>query len=184
MLAALSTPDLIVGAVCGIFAVRGAFKGFAWQAVRTGGLILAIVAAMAGHDAFGRWLDERVDILPDPTTPIVAWVAIFIAVLLVATWFAWMARGALRQVKLGGLDRLFGFALGAVMGLVVVTLVYVVIGGFVSKEYLREKMEGSLSVRGIAEVLRVGEPFVPELFHRHWEEVFESLPDVERPEEG
>ena len=39
MLAALSTPDTIVAIVCAVAAVRGAVKGFAWQVVRTIGLI-------------------------------------------------------------------------------------------------------------------------------------------------
>ena len=41
-LAALATADLVVLVVCGLLALRGAFKGFAWQAVRPVGLVGAV----------------------------------------------------------------------------------------------------------------------------------------------
>ncbi len=50
MLAALSTPDTIVAVVCAVAAVRGAVKGFAWQVVRTIGLVGALWGAGAWHE--------------------------------------------------------------------------------------------------------------------------------------
>ncbi|MHC5012753.1 MAG: CvpA family protein, partial [Planctomycetota bacterium] len=110
--ATLTTPDTIVLIVCAILAVRGAFKGFAWQSVRTLGLIAAFIGAGLWHRRFGAWLDE-VSFLGEDPASWVAWFAIAVGIFLLATFFAWMAKGAMHKVKLGGIDRLLGFGLGA-----------------------------------------------------------------------
>ena len=138
MLAALSTPDTIVAIVCAVAAVRGAVKGFAWQVVRTIGLVGALWGAFAWNERFGAWIQETVPLVPDVASDWVALFVIFLGLLLVATWFAWMAKGALRTVKLGGIDRLLGFVAGAAMGLIVVTAGFLAWGSWVRTETLRD----------------------------------------------
>jgi uncharacterized membrane protein required for colicin V production len=177
--AALTTPDTIVLAACALFAVRGALKGFAWQAVRTVGLVAALWGAGAWHQRFGGWLHEHVGFLPEASTPWVAWFLILAGLLVVATFFAWMAKGAVHKVQLGGPDRLLGFALGAVMGLVLMTAGFLVWGSWVKEETLRGTLEGSVSVRWMARVVDTVEPLLPADIAKRWSPVLHTLHGVE-----
>lgn len=178
MLATLSTPDAIVGIVCALAAVRGAFKGFAWQVVRLIGLIAALWGAGAWHENVGAWLDAHVSFVPQAAAPWIAWFGIFVALLLLATWFAWMARGAVRAVKLGGFDRLFGFVMGAAIGLVLVTAGFLIWGSFVSDETLEDTLEESVTVPYMAMVVDVVEPLLPTSVQRKWGTVLHTLDPV------
>jgi uncharacterized membrane protein required for colicin V production len=175
MPAALSTPDVIVLLVCAVVAVRGAWKGFAWQIVRTVGLIAAIAGALLWHRDAGAWLEERVGILSDATAPIVAFVVIGLGILLLATWLAWVARGALRSVKLGGLDRFLGFLAGAVMGLVLATAGFLAWGAFVQEDTLRETLEDTVSGRFMAKVVRLTRPVLPEFLEGPFGSALDTL---------
>ncbi|MFV1959767.1 MAG: CvpA family protein [Planctomycetota bacterium] len=184
MCATIATPDVVVALLCGILAVRGAMKGFAWQAVRTVGLIAAVVAAGAGYRPLAGWIEQKMSFVPDVAAPIVAWFALFVGVLLVATWFAWMARGAVRTIKLGFADRIAGFLMGAIMGLVLLTIAFLAIGTYLPDAQLRDAMEGSISVRAMAEVAHVAEPVIPEKIQRHWQDALRTLQDMAGKDAG
>lgn len=178
MLAALSTPDTIVAVACAVIAVRGAVKGFAWQVVRTLGVFGALWGAGAGHERFGAWLDANIPFIPEMASAWVAWFAIFLGLWLLATWFAWMAKGALKTVKLGGIDRILGFAAGGVMGLVLVTAGFLIWGSFASSSTLRSTLEGSITVPYMAKVVDVVEPLLPGDVRNRWSEVLRTLDEV------
>ena len=182
MFDAISTPDLIVAILCGILAVRGALKGFAWQAVRTIGLIAAVAAAVTFWSPVSAWLVSRLH-LPEKITPVAAWFLIFVGVLLLATFFAWMARGAVRTVQLTFMDRVFGFALGGVMGLVFVTVAFLFLGG-VPWVNLDKAMEGSVSVRAMAELVEFAEPALPEEVRAKWKESIDRLKEMGADDEA
>lgn len=178
MFDAISMPDLVVAVLCGFLAVRGAFKGFAWTAVRTIGLIAAVVAGFTFWSPVSAWMTERIQFIPEPATPAVAFFVIFVGVLLVATFFAWMARGAVRTVQLTFMDRVFGFVLGAVMGLVFLTVAFLFLGTAVPGEKLYRAMEGSLSVRAMAELVEFAEPALPEGVRAKWRESIDRLKEM------
>jgi len=178
MLAALSTPDTIVVIVCAVAAVRGAVKGFAWQIVRTIGLIGALWGAFAWHERFGAWLEETVPPIPDVATDLVALLVIFVGLLLLATWFAWMAKGALKTIKLGGVDRFLGFGTGAAMGLILMTAGLLFVGSFVPTPTLRDKLEGSVTVPYMAKVVELLEPVLPEYLRERWKGNLDTLDEV------
>jgi len=178
VLAALSTPDTIVAIVCAVAAVRGALKGFVWQVVRLIGLVAALWGAGAWHERFGAWLDANVSFIPGAAADWVAWFAIFLGLFLLATWFAWMARGALRKAKLSGVDRLFGFVAGGALGLVLVTAGFLIWGSFVRSETLKETLKDSVTVPLMAKVVDVVEPVLPSDVHRRWGDVLATLDEV------
>lgn len=184
MLAALTTPDTIVAFVCAVAAVRGAVKGFAWQIVRTVGLIAALWGAFAWNERVGELIAEHVPFIPAAWSDWVALFAIFVGLLLLATWFAWMAKGALKTVKLGGLDRLLGFGAGAVMGLVLVTAVFLIWGSMVSTSTLKESLSTSITVPYMTKVVEVVEPVLPTHLRERWGEILHSLDDVVVEEAG
>lgn len=173
----LTTPDVIVLAVILAAAVRGAWKGMAWQLVRTVGLVAALWLAATFDEPFGAWLGERVGFLENVAS-FAAWFLIFLGAIAVATWFAWMAKGAMQKVLLGGVDRLFGFLLGGVMGLLLATVGFLAWGNFVSDEYLQETMEGSVSLAWMHKVVDTAEPLLPTAVLERWQPFLHRLHEV------
>jgi len=173
--AALSTPDTIVLVVCLAPGVRGAFKGFTWQFVRTTGLIAAIWVAGWLHEPAGRWLDDRLNFLPSNWNPIAAWLVIVLAAWLIVTFIAYMARGAVRTAELTSTDRVLGFALGAVMGLAFVTIGFVVYGRVATDGQLTQTLEDSESAQLMARFLEVAEPVIPDSVCERWCDTFDAI---------
>ena len=156
-----TVPDLIVLGLALVLGVRGAVKGFAWQLVRTLGLIVGLWAATRFYDPVGVWLDERLPI-PRLTTPVVAWLGIMACTILVFGFFAWIVKGAVKTVNLGGLDRVLGFALGTVMALTFAAIAFVLWGHFAGEDELRSTLDESITARWMAETVEVVAPLFPE----------------------
>lgn len=172
----LSTPDLIVLVVGGVLAVRGAFKGFAWQAVRTVGLVGAIVVANLFYERLAGWLDEHVSFLPFES--IVAWVVIAIGIYVLLGLFAYMARGLVRSARLTTLDRGLGLLMGAAMGFVLCTLGFSIYASFQTKEETRDTFHGSHAVRYMAQAVRAAKPLAPEPIREKWIHVLGAIEDA------
>ena len=147
-------------------------------------MVAAVTAAVTFWAPVSAWLVERVKVIPDAAAPVVAWFVIFVAVLLVATFFAWMARGAVRTVQLTFMDRVFGFALGAVMGLVFMTMAFLFIGSAVPGVKLDRAMEGSLSVQAMAKLVELAEPVLPEAVRTKWRESIDRLKEMGKDAES
>ena len=178
MLAAMTTPDAICLVVCLVMAIRGAFKGFAWQAVRTVGLVAALFGAGVWHKPFGSWLATTLTFLPGGATPWIAWILIFASLFAAATWFGWMAKGAIKRVNLGEADRMLGFALGGLMGLVLMTAAFLAWGSFVSEEKLEKTLTGSIAVEVMPKIVDAVEPLLPEDVRERWTNVLHTLHEV------
>ena len=162
LLAAITFPDAVVLGVCALVGIRGAIKGFAWQAVRTVGLI--------GYDPFGQWLDRTFSFVPEDAAPALAWILILIGIFLLFSFLAHMARGAVKTVSLTSYDRLFGLVLGIVMGLTLCAIGFVVWGHVVGEDELGETLDGSKSAHYMAHTVDVLDPLFPdsvrERFHK------------------
>ena len=174
-LAELTAADSIVLVVCLVLAVRGAIKGFVWQAVRTIGLIAALWGATVFADRFGDWLDTHIPMMPDVASDVIAWILIAAGVFLLVSYFAHMARGAIRTADLTAPDRVLGFGLGAVMGLVFCTIGLIVWGGFQpDDDELKSAVEGSQSVHLMIRIVDMV-PVVPASTRDRWRGVLEEL---------
>lgn len=174
----MSTPDTIVLVICGILAIRGAFKGFTWQLIRTLGLVGAVWAAGWLHEPVGAWMDERFGFLPTDWNPVAAWLLIVVGAWLLVTFIAHMARGAVRTVDLTGTDRVLGFAMGALMGLVFATIAFVVYGRVANNDQLKSTLEHSQSARWMAGFLEVAEPVIPDAVCKRWSDTFDAIKKV------
>ncbi len=178
-------PDPVVAVVCAIGAVSGVWKGASWVVLRLVALVAAIVLALMWNAPVGTWLAERVSFVPGP--PAANWIAgfgILVAVFLLGTFVAHMARGAIRRVKLGGLDRMLGLVLGTVLGLVLVTALYLAWGKMTSPERLKPAFQNSVTAPWMSALVEVVSPLLPEDIEKNWRDVMESLPDpVELPVE-
>ncbi|MDJ0975601.1 MAG: CvpA family protein [Planctomycetota bacterium] len=175
LLASLSTPDTIVLVMCVVLAIRGAFKGFTWQLVRTVGLIGAIWVAGWLHEPVGAWLDERLDVLPSDWNPVAAWLLLVVGAWLIVTFVAYMARGVVRTADLTSTDRVLGFAMGAVMGLAFATIAFIVYGRVADDEQLTKTLEHSVSARFMAQLIDVVEPIIPGDVCERWGETLDAI---------
>lgn len=173
--ASLSTPDTIVLVLCVVLAIRGAFKGFTWQLIRTVGLIGAIWVAGWLHEPVGAWLGDRLDVLPANWNPTAAWLLIVIGAWLLVTFVAYMARGVVRTAELTSTDRVLGFAMGAVMGLAFATVAFIVYGRVADEEQLTRTLEDSYSARLMAQLIEVAEPVIPEGVFDRWADTLEAI---------
>jgi membrane protein required for colicin V production len=123
----LNTIDIIVGVVLLVSGVFALVRGFVHEILAIGGWILAALAALWAvfqvpkvHEIAHRFIEK--DWLAD----VAAGAAIFLVVLIVASFFThWVARHVQRSA-LGSADRALGFAFGLVRGMVFCALAYMV----------------------------------------------------------
>lgn len=174
-IAALENPDLVVLGICVVLALRGAIKGFTWQLVRTVGLIGAIWVAGELNEPVGEWIHGRIDLVPDGAVYVVGWFVMMVGGWLLVTFVAHMARGAIRTANLSGMDRAFGLALGAVMGFVIATAVFVGYGRFVPSRTLVETLDTSISAPYMSRVIELALPLVPEPVASDWQTTFDDI---------
>jgi len=176
----LTVPDTIVLVVCLIVGIRGAFKGFVWQAIRTVGLIGALWAATRFHGPIGERLDEWFDFLPAFATPVVAWLLILVGIFLVFAFLAHMARGFVKTANLTGLDRALGLVMGAVMGLCFCAIAFVIWGFLFLKTdaQLQEALEGSQSARVMAKIIDFVDPLFPDAVRERFGASLKAIEDA------
>lgn len=166
--------DIVVGVICLILAIRGAFKGFVWQTVRTLGAIGALWAATLLHEPVGTWLVERLDFIPASWSDFVGWVSVAIGVWLVVSFIAHLARGVIRSADLTGGDRVLGFVLGAVLGIALSTFLFAIYGKATNEEQLRETLRHSVAAEGMARFVRLVRPIAPD-FVETWSDVLDTI---------
>ena len=175
----LTTLDLVVLALVAVFALRGAFKGFVWQAVRLVALFAAVWAAGAAHGWVAARLPNVLTFLPNAAVPLVSWLLVFLAVLILGAYLAHMARGVIRSAELSGLDRTAGFVLGGATGLVLCTVLLLLGGSFLVKANEKDVLDDWLcDSHAHAYLLKSAEllaPLLPEGLRADWEKARSCL---------
>jgi membrane protein required for colicin V production len=176
MLAAfsLTTLDLVVLGLVAVFALRGAFKGFVWQAVR----LVALFGAVWGAGAWHAWVAARLKnlftFLPDASVPLVSWVLVFLALLILGAYLAHMARGVIRSADLSGLDRTAGFVLGGATGLALCTVLLLLGGAMLVKWNQKQVLEDALceaqSPEYLVKAAELLAPLLPDGVRADWED--------------
>jgi uncharacterized membrane protein required for colicin V production len=172
---AVSTIDGIVLVLVGFMVLRGVTKGFAWQAVRTVGLVGALWGATAWHEPVGQRLAATFGFLPDALAPWVAWGALVVVLFLAAAYLAWVARGFVRQLQLAGVDRVLGIVSGAVLGLLLATAGFLAWASFVPDDHVRDALQGSRTAPWMAGTVDLLGPILPSNLRQKWGGVLASL---------
>jgi len=178
-LAALTIPDAIVLAVCLLLGVRGAVRGFVWQAIRTVGLIGALWAATRFYEPVSDWIAGRIEFVPDATAPVLAWLLILVGIIFLFAFIAYMARGLVKTAKLSGVDRCLGLGLGAVMGLVLCAAGFVIWGQLSGEEHLRSTLAGSTSAHFMAKAVEVLDPFFPDVVRERFKSSLAAIEEAD-----
>jgi membrane protein required for colicin V production len=172
---ALSGPDGVVLGLVGLFALRGAWKGFVWQAVRTGGLLIGLLLAARWNVGVGRFLAARFAFVPDAYADVAGWILVVAGTFLVTTIVAHLLRSTVADARLSGLDRVLGLALGAALGLGVAAFGFTLWASTQSDRVVRETLGGSVSTTWMARAVTAVRPLFPEGVRERWSPVLESL---------
>jgi len=100
--------DIAVLVVAGVLALLGLLKGVVRILVGIAALIVAFLLASRFHQRLADlWVEE-----PSRWLRVGAYVAIFLGVMLIGGWIAWLLRALFKAAMLGWADRLAGAALG------------------------------------------------------------------------
>jgi membrane protein required for colicin V production len=113
--------DVTLLVVAGILVAVGLIKGLVRILIGLGGLVAAFALAARLHEPVAArlgWIDA-----PDEARMLVAWVAIFVGVLLFGGILAYLARKLVKAATLGWADRLAGGAVGLVAAFLAAALV-------------------------------------------------------------
>lgn len=172
---AITTPDTVVLGLTLFFALRGAMKGFVWQLFRTAGLVGGLLLAAPYNVAVGRFLSDRFAFVPSAASDLVGWAVIVIGTFLVVTMVAHLARDAVHQARLSGLDRLLGAGLGAVLGLLVAALGFTLWASMLTDTEKKDVLGGSHSIPYMAQTIDAVKPLFPEGIRSRWARVLTAL---------
>jgi uncharacterized membrane protein required for colicin V production len=95
---------------------------------------------------------------------------------LVAAYVAWIARGAVRKIRLGAPDRVLGFAMGAVLGLVLATVGFLAWGSVKSDAELQGALRGGVATPWMGKVVDALRSVLPPDLRTRWAGVLDALP--------
>lgn len=118
--------DVVLLGLIGLSALLGLFRGFIGIVVGTLSWLLAVWLSFLFGGAAAQWLAHG----QHPTLPqyLGGYGGVFIVVFAVVALIGWMIRAAVNAVRLGGLDRIAGLALGAVRGVVLACVLVLLLG--------------------------------------------------------
>lgn len=172
----LSWVDATSIGVLAVFFVLGLFKGLIWQVSRVAILVAAYYGAMEFGASFARLLVDWTHTGPEApseqqetTALCIAFVLLFLFVLVGLSLFALFVQSLARKAGLGFYDRLFGGVLGTATGaLVVLVLMTGVLMFLPPGSQVAQAAQGSHSLRllqdGIARLGPVAPPALRSVF--------------------
>ncbi len=150
-------------AVIGVFAVSmvfGAWRGLVREVISILGWVIAFLAANLLAGPLGPAMPEAI---PSPELRVAAaFVAVFIASLIVTSLVGLLLSKIVRAVGLGGVDRTLGTAFGATRGLLIVMAAALLAGltRAPAQPYWRDSASGPL----LAQAAGMLKPLLPQTF--------------------
>jgi len=177
-LLAVSTPDTVVYALMGFFALRGALKGFVWQLLRTAGLYGGLLLAARYGEPVGAFLAERFSFVPTTGSDVAGWGVIVVGTFLVVTLIAHLIREWVKTAELSGIDRTMGLLFGALFGLGIAALGFTLWASWRPRSEVQEALAGSKTTQYMARLIDAVKPLFPDGVRRRWTPVLESLADT------
>jgi membrane protein required for colicin V production len=151
---AMSSIDFVVGAVLGIAALRGLFRGLTREVISLASLAAACVAVRLFVAPLAAWLVEASDGgIGTVPAPWIAGLLIAVATLAAGAVTARVVRGGARAVGLGWADHAGGAMLGAAEGALVSAILLLVLTTALGREHTF--VAGSRSLAALEELERV-----------------------------
>jgi membrane protein required for colicin V production len=115
--------DIIFTVLIALLVIRCALRGMVEELLSMAGLVLGLLGAFFFYHAGGAFIRDKfmpdMEIIPN----ILAFIAIFVIVLLTVKVLQFILQDILNRIHLGGLDRFLGALFGILEGIVLVSLV-------------------------------------------------------------
>ncbi|HYG06860.1 MAG TPA: CvpA family protein [Stenotrophomonas sp.] len=118
--------DLVLLGVIGLSALLGLFRGFIGIVVGTLSWLLAVWLSFLFGGAAADWLAQGQH--PGLSHYLGGYGGVFVVVFAAVALVGWLIRAAVNAVRLGGLDRIAGFGLGALRGVVLACVLVLLMG--------------------------------------------------------
>jgi len=119
--------DIIFTVLIGLFVIRCYLKGFVNELLSMAGFALGLLASLFFYKNGAEFLRARfwpeIKILPE----VIAFIGLFIIVLIVVKMLGIMLKGIIEGIRMGGADCFLGVIFGMAEGIVVVSLVLFII---------------------------------------------------------
>lgn len=148
--------DLVVGAILGVAALRGLFRGLTREAVSIASLAAACVVVRLFAAPTATWLVAFTDGGVGPlVAPWITGIALAVAALFVGALIARVLRGGARAVGLGWADHAGGALLGAAEGVLVSVVLLLVALSVLGPEH--GFLSGSRSLAALQEIEHAAE---------------------------
>jgi membrane protein required for colicin V production len=152
----LSSIDFVIGAVLGIAALRGLFRGLTREVISLASLAAACVVVRLFAAPLATWLVEvSGGEIGEVAAPWIAGVLLAVATLAAGAVIARVVRGGARAVGLGWADHAGGAVLGAAEGALVSAILLLVLTAVLGRDHAF--VAGSRSLAALEEVERVAE---------------------------
>ncbi len=184
ILASIEWIDWTAIVILSVFFVMGLFKGFVWQASRmlslVAGFVVAGVYGERGAAVIHRWFGGGAPV--SGATVYLAYVVIFLAVVVVLSLMAYFIQKLVRKSGLGFYDRVCGGFLGVATGACVMIFILSIIYMFLDDFAIAEAARRSKSMTISQKTLRTLGDVVP----RPMQQVFgveEARPRGEAPDQ-
>ncbi len=146
----MNTLDWILVGIAAVFALRCLFRGFVKEILSAAALVAGGLAGVAFYQPIGELFGKLTGL--KTFLEVIGFVIAFLVAFVVVKLIERALRTTLEALKLGGLDKLLGFLLGAVEGLVIVSLVLILLSRQ-SLIDLKALLDGSVVARTLLPVL-------------------------------
>lgn len=143
--------DKVGLAVVLLFTCLGVWRGMWWQVVRFLGVILSIAMARALAPRLQPQLEGMVE-MDEAVTHGVAWFAVFLGGLILATLFGRLGKKTLEALQLGLFDRIGGAVVGALTGVVIHGALLILASSLTNEGWYASHLKGTHSAHALAQV--------------------------------
>lgn len=155
--------DIAVLIVIGLFAVKGLIRGLVMEVFTLAGLLVGYVAAIREMGTVSGFLGNHIR-LPELVLNIVAFMIIFIAIVLIFRWAAGALRRIFKWSFIGWLDRGGGALFGILKGLLIASLLLMVFSAIPFSDDVQDRKRESLLFEPVRSVAPAVFNFVKRVF--------------------
>jgi membrane protein required for colicin V production len=172
----LSWIDITAFAILAVFGVMGLFRGLVWQVSRLLSIVLGYIAAIRYAEPVADQLAAWFAIEDRPIAVYIAYVVIFVTVLVVLSVITGLLRKVLQRTGLSFLDRMGGWLFGLLTGAAVIIITLTIVFAFAPRhgEFVRE-VQASHSARYAGRIVNRFDEHLPEDIRK----LFADWPDAD-----
>jgi membrane protein required for colicin V production len=137
----MGTFDIVTGIIILLFLLKGLKNGFIIELASLAALAAGLLAAVLFSDMVGQWLN---DYITTRFMPILAFVVVFIGVVIVVHLIARAIDRLVKAIALGWLNRLAGASFGALKAALLISIVLLLLDAFgLSQRWFSPELKNS-----------------------------------------